>query len=110
MPPDEQAERARLIADPASRTRLAWTRTAIAVAAIGAAMLKFAPYAGAVVLASGIPVWLAARHATRSPSGSAPPGSLRLLTVVVVVVAVAALVVVAIAPSPASLHELFHGR
>ncbi len=31
------------IADPADRTRLAWTRTAIAFAAIGAAMLKLEP-------------------------------------------------------------------
>jgi uncharacterized membrane protein YidH (DUF202 family) len=37
------------IADPADRTRLAWSRTAIAFAAIGAAMLKTSPVAGVIV-------------------------------------------------------------
>ena len=39
------------------RTELAWTRTAISFAALGAAMLRTSATAGAVVIASGVAVW-----------------------------------------------------
>ena len=39
------------------RTGLAWTRTAISFAALGGALLKTTPPAGAVILAMGALVW-----------------------------------------------------
>jgi len=77
--------------DPVDRTQLAWNRTAIAFAAIGAAMLKSSPIAGVIVL-----VLTAAR--------------LRLVTVTVLLVATAALVVAVIGHGPDTLSELLHGR
>jgi uncharacterized membrane protein YidH (DUF202 family) len=94
------------IADPADRTRLAWSRTAIAFAAIGAAMLKVSPVAGLIVLALTIPVWAA----VRSNDGISTDRRLRLVTGAVVVVAVAALVVAFLGRSPSTLGELLHGR
>jgi uncharacterized membrane protein YidH (DUF202 family) len=43
------------------RTRLAWTRTAIAFAAVGAAILKSRVAAGVAVIALGGVVWLLGR-------------------------------------------------
>ena len=95
------------IRDPAARTRLAWTRTAIAFAALGAAMLKWSPLAGGLVLALSVPVWAAVRGTvlpTRSPRG------LLMVTVIVVVVALVALAITLLAPGPASLGDLVPGR
>ena len=39
------------------RTDLAWTRTAISFAAVGAAMLRTSAVAGAVVMAAAVTVW-----------------------------------------------------
>ena len=47
-------------ADPGlarERTELAWTRTAIAFAALGAALLKYRPVAGLLVLVLSAVVW-----------------------------------------------------
>jgi uncharacterized membrane protein YidH (DUF202 family) len=95
------------IRDPADRTRLAWTRTAIAFAALGAALLKSSPLAGSLVLALSVPVWAAARR-THLASGS-PRGPL-LVSATVVVVALVALAITFLGPGPASLRELVHGR
>jgi len=95
------------IRDPAERTRLAWTRTAIAFAALGAAMLRSSPLAGGVVLALSVPVWAAARRALRP--GPARRGLL-LVSATVVIVALVALVLALLGPGPASLGELVHGR
>jgi uncharacterized membrane protein YidH (DUF202 family) len=95
------------VRDPAHRTRLAWTRTAIAFVAVGAAMLKRSPLAGGLVLALSVPVWAAVRG-TLLPSRS--PRGLLLVTVIVVVVALVALVSSLVGPSPASLGQLLHGR
>ena len=103
QPPGPEPE----IRDPADRTRLAWTRTALAFAALGAAMLKWSPLAGGVVLALSLPVWLAVRGAllpSRSPRG------LLLVTVLVVAVALVALAITVLGPGPDSLGELLHGR
>ena len=95
------------IRDPAERTRLAWTRTAIAFAALGAALLRSSPLAGSLVLALSVPVWAAARR-TRLPSRS-PRGPL-LVSATVVIVALVALAITLLGPGPASLRELVHGR
>ncbi len=98
------------IGDPANRTRLAWSRTSIAFAAIGVVMLKWNPVAGGVVLALSIPIWIADRRARLTADGSSVSGSLRLVTATIVLVAVAALLVVLIGRGPQSLSELLHGR
>jgi uncharacterized membrane protein YidH (DUF202 family) len=94
------------IVDPAARTRLAWTRTAIAFAAIGAAMLKSSPVAGVIVLALTVPVWAA----VRSTGGIPTARRLRVVTVTVLLVATAALVVAVMGHGPSTLGELLHGR
>ncbi|HXB47191.1 MAG TPA: DUF202 domain-containing protein [Streptosporangiaceae bacterium] len=94
------------LVDPADRTRLAWNRTAIAFAAIGAAMLKSSPVAGVVVLVLTMPIWAAAR----STDAISPARRLRLVTATVLLVATAALVVAFLGHSPSTLSELLHGR
>jgi uncharacterized membrane protein YidH (DUF202 family) len=98
------------IVDPASRTRLAWSRTAIAFAAIGAAMLKASPVAGLIVLALAVPVWATVGRASSTANAMATVRQLRLVTVTVVLVAVAALVVALLGHSPDTVAELLHGR
>lgn len=59
VPPDGAAEEIDDI-DPGfarARTELAWTRTAISFGAVGAAILRTAPIAGALVLALSAVVW-----------------------------------------------------
>jgi uncharacterized membrane protein YidH (DUF202 family) len=98
------------VTDPANRTRLAWTRTAVAFAAIGGAMLKLSPVAGGVVLVLSLPIWAVARR-SGGTGGSVPaPRGLRLVTVTVVIVALAALVVAIFGRSPDSLGQLLRGR
>jgi uncharacterized membrane protein YidH (DUF202 family) len=94
------------VIDPANRTRLAWTRTAVAFAAIGGAMLKLSPVAGLVVLVLSLPIWAVARG-NRSTDLSLR--GLRLVTVTVVIIAIAALVVAIFGRSPDSLGQLLRG-
>jgi uncharacterized membrane protein YidH (DUF202 family) len=54
------------------RTRLAWTRTAISVAALGGVLLRTAPTTGTLVLAASGLIWGIGCRASRSvatPSG-----------------------------------------
>lgn len=48
------------------RTDLAWTRTAVSFAALGAVLLGSSPVAGALVLASAGAVWLLGQLSTRA--------------------------------------------
>jgi len=98
------------VGDPANRTRLAWTRTAIAFAAIGAAMLKSSPVAGVIVLALSLPIWAAARRHRHKADALSPLSGLGLVTITVVLVALAALAVALFGRSPGTLSELIHGR
>jgi uncharacterized membrane protein YidH (DUF202 family) len=109
MPVDPEDEPG--IGDPAERTRLAWTRTAIAFAAIGAAMLKSSPVGGVIVVALSVPIWAATRRARRAADALATSAGLRLVTLAVVLVALAAVGVALFAPGPASLSDLIghHG-
>ena len=94
------------------RTTLAWARTAIAFAAVGAAMLRKEPVAGLIVLGMTPLIWglgrLAGRHAARSDLVSR---RLLLVTVTVVVVSLVAVAVALLGHSPASLSQLLplHG-
>jgi uncharacterized membrane protein YidH (DUF202 family) len=99
--PDQQE-----LSDPANRTRLSWSRTAIAFAAIGGAMLKSSPVAGIIVLLLSIPVWASVRRISKTPGAASPIGGLRLVTVTVVLVALAGLAVVVFGRQPASLDEI----
>jgi uncharacterized membrane protein YidH (DUF202 family) len=98
------------VTDPANRTRLAWTRTAVAFAAIGGAMLKLSPVAGGVVLVLSLPIWALARRATSGHLAISSPRELRLVTATVVFVALAALIVALFGRSPDSLGQLLRGR
>ena len=93
-------------ADPGlarERTELAWTRTAIAFAALGAALLKFRPVVGLPVLVLSAVVWRLGRL-----SGTASTADLRarllLITVTTVTVSVVALVLSFLGPGIVSLR------
>lgn len=79
------------------RTELAWTRTAISFAALGAAMLRTTAAAGAVVLAVAAGVWGLGQLSARDVSLAARRGpsdhrrTLALITSATVLVAVVAL-------------------
>ena len=81
------------------RTTLAWTRTAIAFAAVGGAVLKTNVTAGLTVLALAPVVWQAGRMSGRVPEHARP----RQLLLTALAVAAVALVVLAVV-------LLSHGR
>ena len=98
-------------ADPGlarERTRLAWTRTALAFAAVGAAMLKREPIPGLIVLATTPLIWAVGRFASHVLRGRPRPGRLLVVTVTVTLVAVLATVAAFLSPGPASLRQLLH--
>ncbi len=89
MPPDRVEDR-----DPGrarERTGLAWTRTAMSVAAVGGAILKRDVAIGVAVLAMSPLVWALGRLPGRGGLGL--PRQLLLMTVAIIAVALAALVV-----------------
>jgi uncharacterized membrane protein YidH (DUF202 family) len=96
----------------AERTTLAWARTAIAFAAVGAAMLRKEPVAGLVVLAMTPLIWALGRFVGHR--GARPEllsRRLLLVTVIVVVVSLLAVAVALLGHAPASLSQLLpvHG-
>ena len=75
------------------RTSLAWTRTALAFAALGGAILKVNLVTGLIILATAPAIWTLGR-ATRAPSpGPGLPvlGAIRLFVIAVSIVAVSLL-------------------
>jgi len=94
------------------RTKLAWARTSIAFAAVGAAILKKEPVAGLIVLAMTPLLWGLGRfvgHTAERPELQ----SRRLLavTLTVVTVSVLAMVIAFVGHPPTSLRDLLplHG-
>jgi len=82
-------------ADPGlarERTELAWTRTAIAFAALGAAILKFRPVIGLPVLVLSAVVWRLGRLPGTAGAADVRDRRLLLITVTTVGVSVVALV------------------
>ena len=73
------------------RTALAWTRTAISVAALGGAILKTNPPAGGLVLAMSPLVWAIGRPLRRERSAPGDGRRLLLVTITVTLVSCAAL-------------------
>ena len=82
-------------ADPGlarERTELAWTRTAIAFAALGAAILKYRPVVGLPVLVLSAVVWRLGRVPGTAGAADVRDRRLLLITVSTVGVSVVALV------------------
>ena len=77
----------------AGRTELAWTRTAISFAAVGAALLRNHPVVGIPVLALSLVVWELGRLPGRPRTGHAHTRRLRLIAAAVTAIAAAALVI-----------------
>jgi uncharacterized membrane protein YidH (DUF202 family) len=76
------------------RTRLAWTRTAISFAAVGAAVLKTNVAAGIAVLVMAPLIWQSGRMSGHDALGRARPRQLLLTTLAVTAVALVVLAVV----------------
>jgi uncharacterized membrane protein YidH (DUF202 family) len=76
------------------RTRLAWTRTAISFAAVGAAVLKTNMAAGLTVLFMTPLIWQAGRVPGHDEMGRARPRQILLTALVVTAVALVVLAVV----------------
>ncbi len=107
VPPDDPED-----VDPGlarERTRLAWARTAIAFAAVGAAMLKRELIPGLIVLAMTPLVWALGQFASRPARAGPRPGRLLAVTATVTVVAALAVLAALLGHSPGSLRQLLHG-
>jgi uncharacterized membrane protein YidH (DUF202 family) len=94
-------------ADPGlarERTELAWTRTAIGFAGLGAALLKYRPVVGLPVLVLSAVVWRLGRLPGTAGAGDVRDRRLLLITVTTVGVSLAALVLSFLGPGIASLR------
>jgi uncharacterized membrane protein YidH (DUF202 family) len=90
----------------AERTKLAWSRTAIAFGAVGIVMLRREPVAGLIVLAVTPLVWALGRVASRTTPAGVRSRRLLLVTAAVTAVAVLAVVAALLGHGPASLAQL----
>jgi uncharacterized membrane protein YidH (DUF202 family) len=82
-------------ADPGlarERTELAWTRTAVAFAALGAAILKYHPVVGLPVLIVSAVVWWLGRLPGAADAGGTHDRRLLLITVTINGISLVALV------------------
>jgi uncharacterized membrane protein YidH (DUF202 family) len=88
-----------------ARTNLAWTRTALAFAAIGAVIVKSDLAAGLVVLVLSGLVWIVGRLA-RMPRHEvrARPGRLLMIAIAVTGVSIVALILALFGPQTAGLR------
>lgn len=93
------------------RTRLAWARTALAFAALAAAILRKELVAGLIVLAMVPLVWSLGHVASREPAGMLPSRRLLLITLLITLVSVLAAVIAFVGHAPSSLDQLLsrHG-
>lgn len=104
MPPDDPED-----LDPglaAERTRLAWARTAIAFAAVGAVTLRNDVVIGVVILATTPAIWALGHFVGRPAHPDHRSSRLLLVTVAVTLVALLAVVGAFLGHSPASLHDV----
>ena len=83
------------------RTELAWTRTAVAFAALGGAVLKDHLSAGLAILALSALVWRLGSLARGPADGTAQDRRLLLLTILVTGVSLVALIISLLGPSRA---------
>ena len=93
------------------RTRLAWTRTALAFAAVGLAVLRKDSVIGVIALAMAPLIWPLGRLATRTERPELLSRRLLLVTVTVTIVSLLAFAAAVLGQSPASLDQLLpvHG-
>jgi len=93
------------------RTRLAWARTAIAFAAVGAVVVRKDVLDGLVVLAGAPLVWAIGHYAVRHKRPEQASGRLLVVTLSVIVTAALATLVAFLGHSPASLDQILprHG-
>jgi len=94
-------------ADPGlarERTELAWTRTAIAFAALGAALLRYHPAVALPVLVLSPVVWRLGRLPGTAGAAEVRDRRLLLITVTIVGVSVVALVLSFLGQGIVSLH------
>jgi uncharacterized membrane protein YidH (DUF202 family) len=88
------------------RTDLAWTRTAIAFAALGAVMMRTNALAGALVMVAGAAVWGLGQLSARDvgPAGGRPRlgrrHTVQIITGATTLVSLVALALVLLAPGP----------
>ncbi len=75
------------------RTALAWTRTALSFAALGAAILKARPVPGLAILALSALVFPLGRLSSRPNAADRPDRRVLLITIAVTGVSVVALVI-----------------
>jgi hypothetical protein len=90
---------------------MAWARTAIAFAAVGAALLRGELIAGLIVLATAPLIWMLGHFVSRTSRSAVLSRRLLLVTVTVTVVSLLAALAALIGRSPASLDQLLplHG-
>jgi uncharacterized membrane protein YidH (DUF202 family) len=95
----------------AERTRLAWSRTAIAFAAVGAIALRNDVVVGLLILAGAPCVWALGHFAEHTVPPDQRSRRLLLVTVAVTAAAVLATIGALLGRSPASLHDILplHG-
>jgi uncharacterized membrane protein YidH (DUF202 family) len=93
------------------RTRLAWARTAIAFAAVGAVVVRKDVIDGLVVLAGAPLIWAIGHFAVLRKRPEQASGRLLAVTVSVIVAAALATLVAFLGHSPASLDQILprHG-
>jgi uncharacterized membrane protein YidH (DUF202 family) len=87
-----------------ARTRLAWTRTALSFAAIGAVILRHDLAAGFIVLALSVLVWGVGRLAGVPGQAGARQGRLLVIALAVTGVAAVALALALFGPQTAALR------
>jgi uncharacterized membrane protein YidH (DUF202 family) len=109
VPPDDPED-----LDPGlarERTRLAWARTAIAFAAVGAAVLRKEPLDGLIVLAIVPLTWVMGQVAGRQAGAGRQSRRLAIVTASVIVTAALAAIAALAGHSPANLDQLLplHG-
>lgn len=86
------------------RTELAWTRTAIAFAALGAILLRSRPAAGAPIIVISVLIWRLGHRSRYPGDSSAAARRMLLTTLAVIAVALAALVITLLGHRSAGLH------
>jgi uncharacterized membrane protein YidH (DUF202 family) len=93
------------------RTRLAWTRTAIAFAAVGGVIIRRELLAGLLVLSLFPLIWVLGRYLGPVDQPGSRPVRLLLVTVIVTLVSVVAVVVAVIGAGPGSIRDVvfLHG-
>lgn len=101
MPPDEGKVRPGLASE---RTSLAWTRSAIAFLALGAAIVKIRPAVGIPVMAVGVAIWLLGARSPKPGGGALDSRRVLLVTIAVTGLAVVSVVLTLAGPPSRGLR------